>query len=95
MFYTVYRITNRINGKTYIGKHKTLNLEDGYMGSGKLICRAIKKYGVENFNKEILFVLSSEEEMNDKEKELVKLDEMSYNLCDGGQGGSVISTDIN
>lgn len=57
------------------------------MGSGKLIFRAIKKYGVENFKKEILFVFDNEEEMNLKEKELVVLSENSYNLCPGGQGG--------
>lgn len=57
------------------------------MGSGKLIKQAIKKYGVENFTKEILFVFDSEEEMNAKEKELVILGEQSYNLCPGGRGG--------
>ena len=57
------------------------------MGSGKLIRRAIKKYGVENFTKEILCMCVTEEEMNRKEKELVVLSEKSYNLCPGGKGG--------
>lgn len=87
MFYTVYKITNNITGKYYIGKHQTRNLDDGYMGSGKLIKRAIKKYGEENFTKECLFVFTTEQEMNDKEKELVIVSEETYNLCEGGQGG--------
>ena len=87
MFYTVYKITNNINKKYYIGKHQTKDLNDGYMGSGKLLKRAIKKYGLDNFSKEILHVFQTEQEMNDKEKELVILQEMCYNLCEGGKGG--------
>jgi hypothetical protein len=87
MHYTVYKVTNTVNGKHYIGKHQTKNLDDGYMGSGKLIRAAIKKYGIENFTKEIIHVFDNEQEMNQKEKELVVLSEMSYNLCQGGQGG--------
>lgn len=87
MFYTIYKITNNLNGKYYIGKHQTKNLNDGYMGSGKLLKRAIKKYGIENFSKEIMFVYKTENEMNIKEKELVTLDESNYNLCPGGHGG--------
>lgn len=87
MYYTVYKIVNVLNGKFYIGKHQTRKLDDGYMGSGKRICHAIKKYGIENFKKEILFVFDSEDEMNEKEKELVVLNEQSYNLCEGGRGG--------
>jgi group I intron endonuclease len=87
LYYTIYRTTNKINGKFYIGKHQTKNLNDGYMGSGKLLKRAIKKYGVDNFTKEILFIFDNEEDMNSKEKELVVLGESSYNLCEGGNGG--------
>ena len=87
MFFTVYKITNKINGKYYIGKHQTTNLDDGYMGSGKFIKAALKKHGVENFSKEILHVFETEVEMNLKEAELVIVSDLTYNLCDGGHGG--------
>ena len=89
--FIVYRITNLINGKEYIGKHQTKNINDSYMGSGKLITSAIKKYGVEHFKKEILFVYSTAEEANKKEAELVTpeyiVQEDTYNLTSGGLGG--------
>ena len=87
MFYTVYKITNKINGKYYIGMHRTNNLNDGYMGSGKILKKAILKYGIENFVKEILFVFDNEKDMKNKEKELVVISEMSYNMNEGGHGG--------
>lgn len=87
MYYLVYQITNKINNKIYIGVHKTNNIDDGYMGSGKLIIRAIKKYGIENFSKTILFEAVSSEEMFQKELELVELGPHSYNLKKGGSGG--------
>ncbi|MFZ1301601.1 MAG: hypothetical protein WAQ27_03460 [Candidatus Microsaccharimonas sp.] len=61
------------------------------MGSGINIRRAIKKHGIENFKKEILFVFETEDEMNAKEAELVTEDLIAsgtvYNLCPGGNGG--------
>lgn len=89
--YTVYETTNLINGKTYIGKHVTLNPEDDYLGSGTALKRAVQKYGKENFRKEILYIFDSKEEMNSKEIELVSLEfcreKTNYNLAPGGAGG--------
>jgi len=91
VFYTIYKITNLLNDKIYIGKHQTKDLNDGYMGSGKHLKRAISKHGIKNFKKEILFVFDNENEMNDKEAEIVDEDfvlrEDVYNICVGGQGG--------
>lgn len=87
MFYLVYKINNKTNGKYYIGCHKTKDKNDGYMGSGKVLKRAIQKYGIENFTKEILFECGSLEEMFSKEKELVTISEDSYNVNNGGRGG--------
>jgi len=71
--YLVYKITNLVNGKYYIGQHQTKNPYDDYIGSGKLIKRAIKKYGLTCFIKEFLFDFDSFEKMNNKEKELIPL----------------------
>jgi hypothetical protein len=91
MFYTVYQVTNKLNGKIYIGKHQTNNPSDGYYGSGKFIQASIKKYGKENFEKEVLYIFETEAEMNAKEKELITEEFVSrsdtYNAGIGGEGG--------
>ncbi len=90
MFYTVYKITNLINSKIYIGVHKTDNLNDRYMGSGNNIIRAIKKYGKENFKKEYLAIFENEIDMFKMESMLVNdefiKNEYSYNIKNGGLG---------
>lgn len=87
MFFCIYKITNNVNQKVYIGAHKTADLDDGYFGSGVGLRRALRKHGKSNFSKEILEVVSSEEEMYEREKELVFLGERSYNMTKGGKGG--------
>lgn len=91
MYYIIYKTINNINGKIYIGKHKTKNLNDRYLGSGKLLQLAIKKYGIENFTREIIHVFDTEQEMNLKEREIVTeefcLRDDTYNMCVGGLGG--------
>lgn len=88
MHYIIYKTTNLVNGKFYIGKHQTNDLNDGYVGSGKLLKRAIKKYGMDQFKTEIIEMCSTEAHMNLAEKIYVVVDdEVSYNLCPGGKGG--------
>ncbi|QQO96585.1 SegB-like homing endonuclease [Acinetobacter phage Mokit] len=91
MFYYTYKITNTVNGHFYIGAHKTSNLNDGYMGSGTVLKKALKKYGQDKFKKEIIKFHPDQNSMYEHEKELVDadlvLDKNSYNIKLGGQGG--------
>ncbi|SSU39203.1 group I intron endonuclease [Acinetobacter baumannii] len=91
MYYYTYKITNKVNGRFYIGAHKTSKLDDGYMGSGVILKQAIKKYGQKNFSKEILKFHKDQESMYEHERELVDanlvMNKRSYNIKLGGQGG--------
>lgn len=91
MYNYLYKITNLINHKIYVGVHKTLDLNDGYMGSGKIIKAAIQKYGIENFRKDILEFFDTYEDALMAESIMVTPDfllrEDVYNLRRGGTGG--------
>lgn len=98
-FYTIYKTTNIINNKIYIGQHQTQNLDDGYLGSGTLLLKAFNKHGKENFKKEILHTFNTFKEMDDKEKELVDEEFLKrpdvYNMVVGGLGSGAATLCIN
>lgn len=85
----IYKITNLINNKYYIGKDVRNN--PNYYGSGKIIKRAVKRYGKENFKKEILETCDNIETLNDREiywiEKLQSMYPNGYNLTKGGTGG--------
>jgi hypothetical protein len=85
----IYLTTNMCNNKIYIGK--TIKDDKNYLGSGIAITNSIKKYGKENFKKEILCECFSKKELNLKEIEFIfKYDSMNpkigYNKSPGGDG---------
>ena len=90
-YHFIYRTTNLLNGKFYVGMHSTDNLEDGYVGSGKRLGYSIRKYGLENHKFEILEFLPSREELKKREAEVVNEELLSNPLCMnlkfGGEGG--------
>jgi group I intron endonuclease len=92
----IYKTTNLINGKFYIGKD-TRNLKC-YLGSGELLKRAIDKYGKENFKKEILEFCDNLSELDSREKfwiKELKAIENGYNLTEGGTGGDTFTNNPN
>ncbi len=93
MYGYIYKTTNLINGKIYIGQHKHSTWDEKYKGSGTLLFRAFEKYGFDNFKCELLESVNSQEELNEKEKFYIdkynsKNITIGYNLADGGVGGS-------
>ena len=89
--YYIYLTTNLVNNKQYIGQHKG-SIHDSYLGSGRDIVKAIKKYGSENFKKEILIECDSREEADYWESYYINYynaveDKNFYNLQEGGTGG--------
>jgi len=86
----IYKTTNIINNKFYIGKHSTNNLDDGYLGTGTAIAAAIEKYGIENFKREILSYHNSSKEAYIVEAKIVTKEFVNrkdtYNMRSGGEG---------
>tara|TARA_R110002153_G_C12989851_1_gene463767 strand:- start:50 stop:565 length:516 start_codon:yes stop_codon:yes gene_type:complete len=91
-YHYVYQTKNTVNDKTYIGIHSTYNLNDGYLGSGLSLLRAIKKHGKIKFKKQIMSFFDSREEAFKEEAYLVNESwcrgSDNYNLDLGGRGGS-------
>jgi group I intron endonuclease len=88
----IYKTTNLVNGKIYIGKSKRkINESLNYLGSGIVVNQAIEKYGSKNFKKEILDKTKNPEDLNIKEifwiKKLKSTNpDIGYNRSGGGDG---------
>lgn len=88
----IYKTTCTVNNKIYIGQHKTDNIDDGYIGSGKLITSAIKKYGKNSFNREILEECFTFNDAREKEEFYIKKfnstnRDIGYNITQFAWGG--------
>jgi group I intron endonuclease len=89
----IYKTTNLLNGKIYIGQ-TSKDLNTNYLGSGKVVIKAIKKYGKSNFKREVLEECDSKEYMNNREKYWIQhFDSINrnigYNVSIGGEGGNL------
>lgn len=90
MKHFIYKTINLINGKYYIGAHSTCKENDNYLGSGKRLKRAIKKYGKQNFKREIVEYCDNIEELYLLEQNIIDKhinDKNCYNMNKGGKGG--------
>jgi hypothetical protein len=85
----IYESINLKNGKTYIGQHKSKVWDSNYFGSGTLLKRAIKKYGIENFECNLIMWAYSKEEINKLEIKYIDYYKPEYNIATGGQGGDL------
>lgn len=97
MFYYTYEVRfdnpeSGLDKHTYYGKHETMNLDDGYIGSGLLLRRYIAKYGKVGITRTILNYYNTREELNEAERILIdekkqELGDLCCNMHEGGNGG--------
>lgn len=97
MFGYIYLTTNLKNNKIYIGQHRASQYDTKYIGSGKLLKRAIKKYGKESFDNYVIDTAENQKELDNKEVYYIKKYnstdiKIGYNIVKGGNGGNVISS---
>jgi group I intron endonuclease len=89
----VYKTTNEITGRIYIGKAVGKNIINGYLGSGVELTPDISKYGKKSFKREIVDIATDRLDQNRKERFWISFyreklgDGSLYNLSDGGEGG--------
>jgi len=98
--YNIYKTTNLVNGRFYWGVHDSIDENDGYFGSNKILLKAIKKYGEESFRRVTKLLYDTAKEAFADEKLIVTqkyLDEnpMCYNIMPGGKGGDKFTNNPN
>lgn len=89
----IYKITNIINNKIYIGQ-TTKSIDTDYLGSGNIIIKAVKKYGKESFVREILEILDDLNKLSEREIYWIEYynstdRNIGYNISKGGNGGNL------
>ena len=95
MYGYVYKTTNLVNNKIYVGQHKGNNFDSNYIGSGLLLRKAINKYGIKNFKCEIIQYCDTKNNLDEKEKYWINFFQsykrkIGYNISSGGQGGNLL-----
>ena len=89
-YHTIYKTTNTVNNKIYVGLHSTNRVNDRYLGSGWVLKDAISKYGKDKFTKDILYVFDTRGDARAMEARIVDKEFISrkdtYNLAIGGMG---------
>lgn len=95
--YKVYKIVNKVNGKYYIGMTKqtlikrfSQHKQNAKMGKNTYLYNAIRKYGNDNFEIELLLECSNKEECCNLEIEYISKNKNGYNLAPGGEGGFIV-----
>jgi hypothetical protein len=94
-YHYIYKTSCLITGRFYVGMHSTDNLDDGYLGSGKILRYSIAKHGRENHVKHILQFAKDRTALALLEAELVNesllSDPLCINLKYGGAGGGFLA----
>lgn len=96
MKHIVYRTTCLSTGRYYIGMHSTEDINDGYIGSGVLLRRSVKKHGMHTHQRVVLSEHATRKQAADHEKQLItwdliKADKLCMNMAPGGEGGDLLS----
>lgn len=93
--FCIYKITNKINGHSYVGQHKyndETNPMSKYKGSGLLLHKAYKKYGIENFETEVLYSrIRDKSTVDSMEIWAIAKYKPEYNISKGGTGGDTMT----
>ena len=89
----IYKTTNKLNNKIYIGKRMHSTFDNSYYGSGRYFQKALNKYGKDNFSREVLEWCDTEDRLNEREIYWIKKFDaqnktIGYNIASGGQGGN-------
>jgi len=89
-YHIIYKTTCTVTGKFYIGMHSTDDINDGYLGSGSILSRSVKKYGKDKHTYEVLEFLPDRKSLGLREEELIteelRANPMCMNIRTGGTG---------